>query len=84
MSDDLKQRLLDWSEYDEGKINDARQEAADYIEQLERERDEYFGFFVHWRKEADRLNEQLKTSEAKNGSMSNFGSYELNWRRKNE
>ena len=38
MSDDLIKRLLDWSEYDEGKINDARKEAADRIEQLERER----------------------------------------------
>lgn len=35
MSDDLIKRLLDWSEHDEGKINDARQEAADRIEQLE-------------------------------------------------
>jgi len=35
MSDDLVKRLLDWSEHDEGKINDARQEAADRIEQLE-------------------------------------------------
>ena len=35
MSDDLKKRLLDWSEYDEGKINDARQEAVDYIQRLE-------------------------------------------------
>jgi hypothetical protein len=35
MSDDLVKRLRDWSEYDEGKINDAREEAADLIEQLE-------------------------------------------------
>jgi chromosome segregation ATPase len=39
MSDDLVKRLVDWSEHDEGKINDARQEAADRIatltEQLE-------------------------------------------------
>lgn len=35
MSDDLVKRLRDWSEYDEGKINDAREEAADRIEQLE-------------------------------------------------
>jgi len=34
MSDDLIKRLLDWSEYDEGKINDARQEAADRIKEL--------------------------------------------------
>ncbi len=35
MSDEeLVKRLLDWSEHDEGKINDARQEAADRIEQL--------------------------------------------------
>ena len=35
MSGDLVKRLRDWSEYDEGKINDAREEAADRIEQLE-------------------------------------------------
>jgi len=35
MSNDLVKRLRDWSEYDEGKINDAREEAADRIEQLE-------------------------------------------------
>jgi hypothetical protein len=34
MSDDLVKRLRDWSEYDEGKINDAREEAADRIEEL--------------------------------------------------
>lgn len=34
-ADDLVKRLRDWSEYDEGKINDAREEAADRIEQLE-------------------------------------------------
>ena len=37
MSDDLVKRLRDWSEYDEGKINDAREEAADRIEALEAE-----------------------------------------------
>lgn len=35
MSEDLVKRLRDWSEYDEGKINDAREEAADRIEKLE-------------------------------------------------
>ncbi len=35
MTDDLVKRLRDWSEYDEGKINDARAEAADRIEALE-------------------------------------------------
>jgi hypothetical protein len=35
MSDkELVKRLVDWSEHDEGKINDARQEAADRIEAL--------------------------------------------------
>jgi hypothetical protein len=35
MSDEeLVKRLVDWSEHDEGKINDARQEAADHIEYL--------------------------------------------------
>ena len=36
MSDDLVKRLVDWSEYDEGKINDIRQEAAERIELLSR------------------------------------------------
>jgi Na+/phosphate symporter len=31
---DIVERLRDWSEYDEGKINDARDEAADEIERL--------------------------------------------------
>ncbi len=35
MSDaELIARLLDWEEYDEGKINDAREAAADRIEDL--------------------------------------------------
>lgn len=34
MSNDLIKRLLDWSENDEGKINDARQEAAKLIGRL--------------------------------------------------
>jgi hypothetical protein len=58
--------------------------AAERIEALVKERDEYFGLFVHWRKEADLLTKQIKATEVKDGSMSNFGSYELNWRRKNE
>jgi hypothetical protein len=37
MTDDLVKRLRDWSEYDEGKINDTREEAADRIEALEAE-----------------------------------------------
>jgi septal ring factor EnvC (AmiA/AmiB activator) len=39
MTDDLVKRLRDYLEHDEGKINDARAEAADRIEALERERD---------------------------------------------
>ena len=35
MTDDLVKRLRNWSEYDEGKINDACEEAADRIEKLE-------------------------------------------------
>jgi hypothetical protein len=35
MSDDLKKRLLDWEMWDEGDINDAREEAHAYIEKLE-------------------------------------------------
>lgn len=41
MTDDLIKRLLDWSEHDEGKINDARQKAADCIEQLVWGRDKF-------------------------------------------
>jgi hypothetical protein len=42
MSDkELVKRLVDWSEHDEGKINDARQEAADRIDALTAERDDY-------------------------------------------
>jgi hypothetical protein len=50
MSDDLVKRLVDWSEHDEGKINDARQEAADRIEALTAERDELQQVFdFQWR-----------------------------------
>jgi hypothetical protein len=56
--EELVKRLVDWSEHDEGKINDARQEAADRIEALTVERDEHWKSFVHWRKEADALTEQ--------------------------
>lgn len=31
---DIVERLRDWAEYDEGKINDARECAADEIERL--------------------------------------------------
>jgi hypothetical protein len=37
--EELVKRLVDWSEHDEGKINDARQEAANRIEALTAERD---------------------------------------------
>lgn len=39
MSDDLLERLVDWDEYDEGKLNDMREEAKARIEQLTAERD---------------------------------------------
>ena len=45
MTDDLVNRLRDWSEYDEGKINDAREEAADKIEQLQKQTTLYFHAF---------------------------------------
>lgn len=38
--DDLVKQLVDWSEYDEGKINDTRLKAANRIEALQAERDE--------------------------------------------
>jgi predicted nucleic acid-binding protein len=34
MSDDLKKRLLDWEMWDEGDINDTREEAHARIEEL--------------------------------------------------
>jgi hypothetical protein len=50
MSDaELCKRLVDWSEHDEGKINDTRQEAKLRIEALTAERDEIkttWGFWV--------------------------------------
>ena len=39
MSDDLLERLVDWDEYDEGKLNDMREEAKARIEALTAERD---------------------------------------------
>jgi predicted RNase H-like nuclease (RuvC/YqgF family) len=39
MTDDLVKRLVDWDEYDEGKINDMRLEAKASIEALTAERD---------------------------------------------
>jgi plasmid stabilization system protein ParE len=35
MSDDLKRRLIDWEMWDYGDINDTREEAHAYIEELE-------------------------------------------------
>jgi len=34
MTDDLAKRLVDWDEYDEGKLNDMREEAKARIEAL--------------------------------------------------
>ena len=39
MNNDLIERLTDWTEYDEGKINDVREEAADTLKELTKERD---------------------------------------------
>jgi len=44
MSDDLIKRL---SEYEKGWNNDARQKTADYIKQLERERDGWKSRYEH-------------------------------------
>jgi uncharacterized coiled-coil DUF342 family protein len=44
--------------------DDYRYEAADRIEALTAERDEYWKSFVHWRKEADALTEQLKAARS--------------------
>ncbi len=40
---DTVERLLDWSEHDEGKINDTREEAAAEITRLRFEEDWYLG-----------------------------------------
>ena len=39
--EELIARLRDWQEHDEGKINDAREDAADRIEALTKERDDF-------------------------------------------
>lgn len=39
MSKDILKRLRDWSEHDEGKINDTREDAACVIERLRKELD---------------------------------------------
>lgn len=39
MSKDILDRLRDWSEHDEGKINDTREDAACVIERLRKELD---------------------------------------------
>lgn len=43
--------------------------AADRIEALVKERDEYHGLFVYWRAEADGLREQLKAAEAREAAL---------------
>ena len=57
MSDaELIARLRDWMEHDEGKINDAREKAADRIEALTKEREQ-------WRKAAETRAEGWKISD---------------------
>ena len=69
MSDDLLERLVDWDEYDEGKLNDMREEAKARIEQLTAERDEAWAYMsalqgdlydaIMIKAERDRLREAL-------------------------
>lgn len=69
--DDLVKRLRDWMEDDQGKINDTRDEAADRIEQLERELAEQVnkkvGYYNDWLAEkalADQLAQDLECYRA--------------------
>lgn len=58
MSDiDIVERLKDWSEYDEGKINDTREEAADEITKLRAENERLKKALADqsWKAEYDRV-----------------------------
>ena len=70
MTDELVKRLVDWDEYDEGKLNDMREEAKARIEQLTAERDEAWAYMsalqgdlydaIMIKAERDRLREALR------------------------
>jgi chromosome segregation ATPase len=70
MSDEeLVKRLrpLSWSDIDARfgvPMDETMREAADRIEALTVERDDHWKSFVHWRKEADGLTEQLEAARA--------------------
>jgi hypothetical protein len=60
--EELCKRLRSYAKDQGGwhNIDDTCEEAADRIEALTAERDEHWKSFVHWRKEADGLTEQLE------------------------
>ena len=56
MTDDLLKRLVDWDEYDEGKLNDMREEAKDRIEKLtERNQELALDYLAALGQSADRI-----------------------------
>lgn len=62
---DIVERLKDWSEYDEGKINDTREEAAAEIVRLRADRDAGAKDYTDLMDRHDRLfveNERLRAA----------------------
>jgi uncharacterized protein (DUF3084 family) len=64
VSDDLVKRLLDWSEHDEGKINDARNEAAACIKALQAQLSERDKACAEWAEVSQRNYRRAKAAEA--------------------
>ena len=59
------ERLVNWFEYDEGKINDLRAEAADRIRTLQASNMRLSGMFYDLTSERDRLQAQVRFLERK-------------------
>jgi hypothetical protein len=78
MTDDLVKRLRDWSEYDEGKINDAREEAADRIEKLEASEAEWQPICDSYAAENQRFFDRIEKLEAALQELLSLGEWGLN------